>query len=198
MTFSLLLIVFSGTIPPGSSSLGLELVASIDLLLVLSNAFLLRLLSPPRFLPINTEAVDSSTFFDDANDDDGADDDGTGAGADGGMNKLSNAPFLRVVSRVAGTFPSRGAYKPSSGVYICKSVVNDLRHGNYICNYICYLPALPSRGAPGSSDEVTVNISSSNSSPLNDSHSWTDLSGRWGGKSASSCVRLWAKFAVKL
>ena len=30
----------------------------------------------------------------------------------------------------------------SSGVYICKSIVNDLRHGNYICkpegNYLTY------------------------------------------------------------
>jgi hypothetical protein len=28
---------------------------------------------------------------------------------------------------------SAETYWDSSGVYICKSVVNDLRHGNYIC-----------------------------------------------------------------
>ncbi len=27
----------------------------------------------------------------------------------------------------------RTSYRDSSGVYICKSIVNDLRHGNYIC-----------------------------------------------------------------
>ena len=32
----------------------------------------------------------------------------------------------------------------SSGVYICKSVVNDLRHGNYICkSEVIYLYRLP-------------------------------------------------------
>ena len=37
------------------------------------------------------------------------------------VNKKGNLPDIRK------------SYWDSSGVYICKSVVNDLKHGNYIC-----------------------------------------------------------------
>ena len=44
---------------------------------------------------------------------------------------LAKDTGLFALARSLASHPAAFVY--SSGVYICKSIVNDLRHGNYIC-----------------------------------------------------------------
>ena len=58
---------------------------------------------------------------------------------DGMYNSLTQGWSVLGLRRVVGgreggvPAPQTGAEMNSSGVYICKSVVNDLRHESYIC-----------------------------------------------------------------